>query len=363
MDLNKLTDISVWDVRNVYNKVKNVVMNYSEMEVKVNEATGPEPWGASRSLMRELADATYNPKDFDDIMPMIYMRINDTDPAAWRQVYKALQLVEFLLKNGSERAVEDVRSHLTLIKMLKSFHHIDHNGKDQGVNVRLRSKEIVELVNDTERLRAERKTAKENRNKYQGYSGGASMEGFGSDSMGNSSGFGGASSGRRFGGLGSADYANDYYQSDPSTPSSNSAPISKKTTRQITPPAAPADDDDWGDFQGTGGLPAMAQAPMAPSTKPAGSSSAGIDLLGGGDIATPVLPTSPVAPAAASSSSPKPAAAEKKKEAFSDIWDVNSDLFSLDSLSLSKGKKPSDKKDQTMSMNQLASQKSSGYPA
>ncbi|KAJ2451618.1 Epsin-3, clathrin recruitment and traffic between the Golgi and endosome, partial [Coemansia sp. RSA 2336] len=148
MDLNKLTDISAWDVRNVYNKVKNVVMNYSEMEVKVNEATSSDPWGASSTLMRELADATHNRKDFDDIMPMIYVKINDMDPSNWRQVYKALQLVEYLVKNGSGRVVDDVRGHLTIIKTLKSFHHIDGNGKDQGINVRHRSKELVDLVND-----------------------------------------------------------------------------------------------------------------------------------------------------------------------------------------------------------------------
>ncbi|PIA15137.1 ENTH-domain-containing protein, partial [Coemansia reversa NRRL 1564] len=198
-----------WDVRNVYNKVKNVVMNYSEMEVKVNEATGPEPWGASTTLMRELADATYNRKDFDDIMPMIYMKFNDTDPSNWRQVYKALQLIEYLVKSGAERVVEDVRNHITIVKMLKNFHHIDNNGKDQGINVRYRSKEIVDLINDDERLREERKKSKANRNKYDGFEGGARMSGFGNsssarDSSGfSSSGFGsnGAGFGSRYGGL------------------------------------------------------------------------------------------------------------------------------------------------------------------
>ncbi|KAJ2338831.1 Epsin-3, clathrin recruitment and traffic between the Golgi and endosome, partial [Coemansia sp. RSA 2671] len=142
MDLNKLTDISVWDVRNVYNKVKNVVMNYTEMEIKVNEATGPEPWGASSTLMREIADATFISKHFDEIMPAIYMKFNDTDPSNWRQVYKALQLIEYLVKSGSERVVDDVRGHITIVKMLKNFHHIDASGKDQGINVRQRSREI-----------------------------------------------------------------------------------------------------------------------------------------------------------------------------------------------------------------------------
>jgi len=39
---------------------KNAVMNYTEMEAKVREATNNEPWGASSTLMLEIAQATYN---------------------------------------------------------------------------------------------------------------------------------------------------------------------------------------------------------------------------------------------------------------------------------------------------------------
>jgi hypothetical protein len=36
------------------------VMNLTEMEAKVREATNGEPWGASTSLMKEIANGTYN---------------------------------------------------------------------------------------------------------------------------------------------------------------------------------------------------------------------------------------------------------------------------------------------------------------
>lgn len=52
---------------------------------------------------------------------------------------------------------------------------VDENGKDQGVNVRQRVKELVEFIQDDERLREERKKAKKNKDKYIGVS---------SDSMG-----------------------------------------------------------------------------------------------------------------------------------------------------------------------------------
>jgi hypothetical protein len=52
----------------------------------------------------------------------------------WREIYKALQLLEYLIKHGSERVVDDARSHISTIKMLRNFHYIDDKGKDEGMN-------------------------------------------------------------------------------------------------------------------------------------------------------------------------------------------------------------------------------------
>ncbi|KAJ2522059.1 Epsin-3, clathrin recruitment and traffic between the Golgi and endosome [Coemansia sp. RSA 2049] len=439
MDLNKLTEISVWDVRNVYNKVRNVVLNLSEVEIKVNEATGPEPWGASGTLMREIADATHDRKNFEDIMAAIYLKINDTDPGSWRQVYKALQLVEYLVKNGSERVVDDVRSHVTIIKTLKNFHHIDANGKDQGINVRHRSKEIVDLVQNKERLREERKKAKDNRHKFEGGGGFGSYGGFsgdgytpsvtrndyGSDSTSNNRSYSSSrkstpasapvsapSTSRNLSRQRLAEPSKpaepvvaDLFSFDDEieTPSSTdvggsallpvpTTSIPAPSTSQISPSipaptsaakaavsASSAVDDDWGDFQGGDN---SASASVKPAGNTAGKT---IDLLGDINIG---LPTQPLTPTSATSPmaslAPAPAAlaastltartagsisstastSPGKKAAFSDIWDVNSGLFSLDSLSITQ--KPKDRESSAgsgkqMSMNQLANkQRGSG---
>jgi epsin len=43
-------------------------------------------------------------------------------------------LLEFLVKNGSERVVDDARSHIATVKILRNFHFIDEKAKDQGIN-------------------------------------------------------------------------------------------------------------------------------------------------------------------------------------------------------------------------------------
>lgn len=124
--------------------------------------------------MQEIANGTFNYATLSEIMPMIYKRFTEKAAEEWRQIYKALQLLEFLIKNGSERVIDDARSHLSLLKMLRQFHFIDQNGKDQGLNVRNRAKELADLLGDVEKIRSERKKARTTRNKYGGVEGGAS---------------------------------------------------------------------------------------------------------------------------------------------------------------------------------------------
>lgn len=145
----------------------------------------------------------------DEIMSMLYKRFTDKTAEEWRQIYKvytatschftirsfsdfplpplqSLQLLEFLVKNGSERVVDDARTHIALLRMLRQFHYIDQNGKDQGLNVRNRSQELTKLLGDVDAIRAERKKARANRHKYRGFSGSTISRGpsFGSSSFG-----------------------------------------------------------------------------------------------------------------------------------------------------------------------------------
>ncbi|UNI23325.1 Epsin-3, clathrin recruitment and traffic between the Golgi and endosome [Purpureocillium takamizusanense] len=196
MDLNDLkntvSNLTLYDLKAGFRKAQNAVMNYTEMESKVREATNNEPWGASSTLMQEIANGTFNYQTLNEIMPMIYRRFTEKSAEEWRQIYKALQLLEFLIKHGSERVIDDARGHITLLKMLRQFHFIDQNGKDQGINVRNRAKELAELLSDVERIRSERKKARATKNKYTGVEGGMSFGG----------GFSGGSSSGRFGGFG-----------------------------------------------------------------------------------------------------------------------------------------------------------------
>lgn len=139
-------------------QMKNIVNNYSEAEIKVREATSNDPWGPSSSLMTEIADLTYNVVAFSEIMSMIWKRLNDHGKN-WRHVYKALTLLDYMIKTGSERVAQQCKENIFAIQTLKDFQYIDRDGKDQGINVREKSKQLVTLLKDDERLKSERSQA------------------------------------------------------------------------------------------------------------------------------------------------------------------------------------------------------------
>ncbi|AMD22093.1 HGL247Cp [Eremothecium sinecaudum] len=169
---DSLSKLSLYDAKKYFRKAQNVVFNFTEMEAKVREATNNEPWGASSSLMAMIAQGTYNAREREEILGMVFKRFVEKSASEWRQIYKSLQLLDYLIKNGSERFIDEVRSNLNLIRMLESFHYIDSQGRDQGINVRNRAQSLIKLLRDDSQIRAERKKARANSGKFRGVAGG-----------------------------------------------------------------------------------------------------------------------------------------------------------------------------------------------
>lgn len=331
----QVSNLTLYDIKAGVRKVQNAVMNYTEMEAKVREATNNEPWGASTTLMQEIANGTHNYQLLNEIMPMIYRRFTEKSAEEWRQIYKALQLLEFLIKNGSERVVDDARSHLSLLRMLRQFHYIDQNGKDQGVNVRNRSAELVKLLSDNDLIRAERKKARQNRNKFSGIEGGmrgglagsnSRYGGFGSDSLqfggysggvyGDGGGFGGNTNEFQDTGRRSTRFEEyDEYDEENTAPNRRrgpSPPRAKRESKQPEQPKQPEQDlVEFGDDEPT---PAQtASTTTAAGKQPASSSSNGqsnpIDDNDFDDFQSAPTPstTQPAAPSTTQFSIPPPA--------------------------------------------------------
>lgn len=146
-------------------------MNYTDTESKVREATNDEPWGPTGNIMQELALATFSYEYYPEVMSMLWRRMLLENQSNYRRTYKALVVLTYLVKNGDERVVTNAREHVYDLKSLKNYSYVEESGKDVGINVRIKVKQLVDLIQDDATLREERKKAKSNRDRYVGVSG------------------------------------------------------------------------------------------------------------------------------------------------------------------------------------------------
>ena len=173
-------------------------------------------------------------------------------PSAWRVIFKGLTLLEHLLKNGSERCVDDARNHSHLLRNMDRFNYYEGT-VDRGVGVREKSKQIVEMLGDDERIREERQKARQLREKFAGRgavasnsgrggggtgaNGGVKYEGYGNSDANwarSDGGGGGGSRGYGDGGIGSSSGARGRYGEEDTAPSRSSrspAVATKKSSK------------------------------------------------------------------------------------------------------------------------------------
>lgn len=144
------------------------MLNYTEIESKVREATNDEAWGPTGPQLSELAQSTYSYEQFPELMGMLWRRMFSESKNNYRRIYKALIVLNYLLRNGSDRVVNGAREHVYELRTLENFQFVDEMGKDQGINIRHRAKQTIEFIQDDARVREERKKAKKNKDKYIG---------------------------------------------------------------------------------------------------------------------------------------------------------------------------------------------------
>ncbi|KAJ2997642.1 hypothetical protein HDV02_005291 [Globomyces sp. JEL0801] len=136
-------------LKSVIRTAKAIGKGYSDLELKVRQATCNDNWGPSATLMEDICRQSYNSRDFPVIMEILDKRLNDSGKN-WRH---ALTVIRYLLENGNEDVIRHTRENLHVIKTLKEYQYIDEEGRDQGLNVRNKSKEITLLFADESKLK------------------------------------------------------------------------------------------------------------------------------------------------------------------------------------------------------------------
>ena len=117
----------MWKMREMVDKATNLVMNYTETEAKVREASNDDPWGPSGAQMQEIASFTFTYEQFPEVMGMLWKRMLQDNRTNWRRTYKSLLLLDYLIKNGSERVVTNAREHVYDLRSMENYAFVDEN--------------------------------------------------------------------------------------------------------------------------------------------------------------------------------------------------------------------------------------------
>jgi len=146
-----------------------------ETEKKVFEALNNKNWGASSTTLNDISQETYSYDKFQKIFKLIW-EAADSPPRNWRKVFKALMLCEYLVKNGCERCVDEIRDHSFRVRQLQDFNYYEEK-LDRGQGVREKAKQLVELLADSGLIRDARENAKRLRDKFVGHGPGNEFSG------------------------------------------------------------------------------------------------------------------------------------------------------------------------------------------
>lgn len=140
----------------VTRKIKNVVKQYTFAEIQVREATSNDNnWGPTPRQLDQLADLSHHNVAIVEMLGIIWKRLSERTVKNWRHVYKSLLVLYHLVKCGSEKVAQQSMERMDLLKSLSSY-DLHEEGKDVGAMIRDKSKQIVSLLDDGDRLKNER---------------------------------------------------------------------------------------------------------------------------------------------------------------------------------------------------------------
>ena len=139
--------------------LKQVAYNLSDLEMKTLEATNTDPWGPHGTAMYEIASACINHEGFGQVFAILRKRLA-LQAENWRQVYKALLVIEYMIKHCPRFVVEHIKDENTVLRRLRYFEYKGPDGRDHGINVRTRAETLIKLLQDGDALNDERQKAK-----------------------------------------------------------------------------------------------------------------------------------------------------------------------------------------------------------
>ncbi|KAF5736742.1 putative ENTH/VHS family protein [Tripterygium wilfordii] len=144
-------------------------MNVTFISRLAGEATNNEPGSPDAKTMSTIAEASFDVEDFWRVADVLHNRLESINWEHWRELYKSLVLLEFLLTHGPVEFAEEFQRDFDIIQDLGAFKHIDGKGFNWGANMEKRAENILELLRGGEPLKEARLKALKITREIQGF--------------------------------------------------------------------------------------------------------------------------------------------------------------------------------------------------
>ncbi|XP_030924156.1 epsin-3 [Quercus lobata] len=154
-----------------YKNARLAFTDVTEAELLVEEATNNDPCSLDARIMTRIAEASLEIDDYWRIVDILHNRLSSNDWKRWRQSYKSLVLLGFLLTHGPEEFAEEFQCDTDVIQELGTFKHIDEKGFNWGISMQKKSDEILKLLGGGETLKQARLKALKVTKEIQGFGG------------------------------------------------------------------------------------------------------------------------------------------------------------------------------------------------
>mmetsp|Transcript_19242 Transcript_19242/g.48136 ORF Transcript_19242/g.48136 Transcript_19242/m.48136 type:complete len:291 (+) Transcript_19242:170-1042(+) len=129
------------------------------LPAQLKEALSNQNWGSPNTLLYDIAaQASFQ---LQPILEAINQALNERDGRRWRRVWKALNLIEVILKHGENPLfVEAMRAEQWRVMRFVDF-RFQENGKDVTAGIREKAKRVQTLLNSPDVLQKERSEARQ----------------------------------------------------------------------------------------------------------------------------------------------------------------------------------------------------------
>ncbi|KAK2402044.1 ENTH/VHS family protein [Trifolium repens] len=137
-------------------KYKTARMTFTDVtgaELLAEEATNKDDCSPDAKTMTQIAEASFDIDEYWRIVDVLHRRLYNVDWEEWRQSYKALVLLEFMLTHGPIDFAQEFQCDAEIIEELGSFTHIDERGFNWGFRMQKLSNEILKLLQGGEALK------------------------------------------------------------------------------------------------------------------------------------------------------------------------------------------------------------------